>query len=312
MTRFLELAWDQMPPAASRRGAVAVGNFDGVHRGHAALVTELRSQARAVGGPAVILTFNPHPLQILRPEQFQPVLTTPADRAELLRSCGASHVLFLRTTPALLHLSAAEFFHQVLRQRLSARALVEGANFGFGQNREGTVQTLADLCRQAGIALSVVPPVLFLGQPVSSSRVRKALERGAVREAAELLNRPYSLRGTVGRGQHRGKTIGFPTANLEQIETLLPADGVYAVRVHRDGAIWPGAANIGPNPTFGEQTRKVEAHLIDFQGELLGQTLVIDFLDRLRDTRAFAGVAELKEQLYRDVEAARSLAGPAP
>jgi riboflavin kinase/FMN adenylyltransferase len=312
MTRFLKLAWDQTPPAASRRGAVAVGNFDGVHRGHAALVAELRSQARAVGGPAVALAFDPHPLQLLRPELFQPVLTTPAQRAELLRACGASHVLILETTPALLQLSAAEFFQQVLRERLAARALVEGTNFGFGRNREGTIETLTTLCRQAGIALSIVPPVVFHGQPVSSSRVRKALERGAVREAADFLNRPYSLCGTVGRGRQRGKTIGFPTANLEQIETLLPGDGVYAVRVHWGEKTWPGAANIGPNPTFGEQARKVEVHLIGFQGELLGQTLVIDFVERLRDTRAFAGVAELVQQLNRDIEEARNRISPGP
>lgn len=309
MNGLLKLAWEQTPPAAIRGGAVTVGNFDGVHRGHAALVAELREQARAVGGPAVVLTFDPHPLQLLRPEQFQPVLTTPEDRAGLLRACGADHVVFLRTTPALLRLSAAEFFHQILQERVAARALVEGSNFGFGRDREGTVETLATLCRQAGITLSVVPPVLFHSQAVSSSRVRKALERGAVREAAELLDRPYRLHGTVGKGQQRGRAIGFPTANLERIETLLPGDGVYAVRVHRGDEMWPGAANLGPNPTFGEQARKVEVHLIGFQGDLLGKRLGIDFIDRLRETRAFHGVAELSEQLHRDVEDARRLVG---
>jgi riboflavin kinase/FMN adenylyltransferase len=302
------LAWDETPPASSRSGAVAVGNFDGVHRGHAALLAEVRRQARAVHGPAVALTFDPHPLQLLRPEQFQPVLTTAADRAELLQACGADQVQVLKTTPALLQLSAAEFFHQVLQDRLAARALVEGVNFGFGRNREGTIETLATLSREAGMALMIVPPVLRDGQPVSSSRVRKALERGAVREAAELLNRPYRLRGTVAIGRQRGRTIGFPTANLERIETLLPRDGVYAVRVYRGIESWPGAANIGSNPTFGEAARKVEVHLIDFQGDLLGQILVVDFLERLRDTRPFAGVAELAEQLRRDVEKAQSVA----
>jgi riboflavin kinase/FMN adenylyltransferase len=303
------LAWDEIPPASSRGGAVAVGNFDGVHRGHAALLAELRRQARAVGGPAIALTFEPHPLQLLRPEQFQPILTTAAGRADLLRASGADHVLALKTTPALLQLSAAEFFHRVLNERLAARALVEGINFGFGRNREGTIETLTTLCRQAGISLTIVPPVLQDGQPISSSRVRKALERGAVREAAELLNRPYRLHGTVGSGRQRGRTIGFPTVNLQHIETLLPGDGVFAVRVHRGDETWPGAANIGPNPTFGESAHKVEVHLIGFRGDLLGQTLVVDFLERLRDTRPFAGVAELAEQLHRDVEHARRLVG---
>jgi riboflavin kinase/FMN adenylyltransferase len=286
---------------------VAVGNFDGVHRGHAALVAELRRQARAVGGPAVAVTFDPHPLKVLRPEQFQPVLTTVSERARLLHGCGADAVLFLKTTPALLQLGAAAFFQQVLQDRLAARAIVEGTNFGFGRNREGTIETLALLCRQAGLPLAIVPPVLRGGRPVSSSRVRKALERGAVREAADLLDRPYRLQGTVVTGRQRGRTIGFPTANLEKIETLVPGDGVYAVEVQRGDESWPGALNIGPNPTFGEHARKVEAHLIGFQGDLLGQTLAIDFLDRLRDTRPFASVAELVEQLRRDIEDCRRI-----
>lgn len=301
------LVWDEMPAASSRRGAIAIGNFDGVHRGHAALLAEARRQARAFDGPAVALTFDPHPLQLLRPEQFQPVLTTAADRVELLRACGADAVLILKTSPTLLHLSAAEFFHQVLQDRLAARALVEGVNFGFGRNREGSIETLATLCREAAITLTIVPPVLRDGQPISSSRVRKALERGAAREAADLLNRPYRLHGTVSIGRQRGRTIGFPTANLERIETLLPKDGVYAVRVYRGSESWPGAANIGPNPTFAESARKVEVHLIGFQGDLLGQTLAVDFLERLRDTRPFPSVDELAKQLRRDVENARHL-----
>ena len=300
-------SWDEEPPDKCRGGAVAIGNFDGVHCGHAALMTELRRQARALGGPAIALSFDPHPLQLLRPEQFQPVLTTVADRGLLLEACGADDVLFLRTTPALLNLSAAAFFHHVLQERLAARALVEGPNFRFGRNREGNIEALAGLCCDLGIGLTILPPVLVERRPVSSSRVRMALERGDVREAARFLDRPYRLRGTVGTGRQRGRQIGFPTANLEQIETLVPGDGVYAVRVHLGDQTWPGAANIGPNPTFGESTRKVEVHLIGFDGELLGETLLVDFLERLRDTRRFGSVAELKEQLHRDIEDARRL-----
>jgi len=296
-----------MPPAESRGGALTIGNFDGVHRGHAALLAEVRRQATVVGGPAVALTFDPHPLQLLRPEQFQPVMSTKEDRAGLLQLAGADHVVFLRTTPALLHLSAAEFFRHVIQEGLAARALVEGADFGFGRGREGTIETLRTLCPQARMSLTVVPPFSVGGQPVSSSRVRNALLRGAVREASALLDRPYRLRGIVGTGMRRGRTIGFPTANLEQIETLVPEDGVYAVRVHAGTATGPGAANIGPNPTFREQTRKVEAHLIGFEGNLVGQVLAIDFLERLRDTRPFPGVAQLIEQLHIDVEQARQI-----
>jgi riboflavin kinase/FMN adenylyltransferase len=298
--------WRKTPPEECRQGAVSVGNFDGVHRGHAALVAELRRRARAIHGPAVAVTFDPHPLQLLQPERFQPVLTTPADRAELLQACGADHVLILRTTPDFLQLSAAEFFQVVLRERLAARAVVEGPNFGFGRNREGDLNSLRELCRETGLLLTVVPPLMTAeGQPVSSSRVRRALVAGDVRAAAELLGRPYRLRGQVAVGHRRGQTLGFPTANLERVPTLIPGDGVYAVRVFASATAWPAAANVGPSPTFGEQARRVEVHLIGFQGDLYGQELAVEFLDRLRDTRPFAGPAELVEQLRRDVEQAR-------
>jgi riboflavin kinase/FMN adenylyltransferase len=308
----LTIDWHEMPPAAVRGGAVAIGNFDGVHRGHAALVGELRERARAVPGPAVALTFDPHPQELLRPGQAPPPLTTPDDRSRLLHEAGADHVLILRATTALLALSAAEFFDQVIRERLDARALVEGVNFGFGHNREGNVETLARLCRPAGLSLTVVPPLVLDGLAVSSSRVRAALLRGDVGEAALLLGRPYRLHGTVGTGRRRGQTLGFPTANLDRPPTLVPGDGVYAVRVLVAGAVWPGAANVGPNPTFGENARKVEAHLIGFSGDLYGQPVAVDFVHRLRDTRPFGGPAELVEQLRRDVEQARQVLGAAP
>jgi riboflavin kinase/FMN adenylyltransferase len=304
------LSWERTPPDPFQGGAVAVGNFDGVHRGHGALLAELRSVARSVNGPAVAVTFDPHPLKLLRPEQFMPVLTTVPDRAAALEGLGADDVLILQTTPSLLLLSAEEFFHQVLQSRLRARAVVEGANFAFGRNREGNIDTLSRLCGAVNIPLAVVRPFLLQGVPVSSSRVRDALVRGAVREAEELLGRPYRLRGTVGTGQRRGQGLGFPTANLEHIQTLVPGDGVYAVRAERLGTTWPGAANIGPNPTFGEQARKVEVHLIGFHGDLYGQGLAVDFVERLRDTRPFRGREELIAQLHRDVERAARAVGP--
>jgi riboflavin kinase/FMN adenylyltransferase len=303
-----QLPWNEMPADLYRGGAVAIGNFDGVHRGHAALVEALRAQAHAVGGPALALTFDPHPLQLLRPEQFQPVLTTVTDRAALLQAAGADHVLILDTTLELLRLNPEAFFHQVVRDQLNARVLAEGTDFRFGRNRAGNVETLAALCREAGLGLAVVPPVYWDGQVVSSSRVRAALLRGDPRAAERLLGRPYRLCGVVAAGQRRGQKLGFPTANLERVPTLLPAEGVYAVRVLRNGAVWPGAANLGPNPTFHEQARKLEVHLIEFHGDLYGQELAVDFLERLRDTRPFAGVPELVEQLRRDVEQARRVA----
>jgi riboflavin kinase/FMN adenylyltransferase len=299
------LEWQDSFPDVCRRGAVAIGNFDGVHRGHAALIAELGQQANEVGGPAVAVTFDPHPLELLRPGQAQPPLTTLADRIRLLHALGADHVVVLRTTPSMLGLTAADFFDRVVRERLAARAVVEGANFGFGRGREGNVETLARLCRDAQIAFRVVQPVGVGDTEISSSRIRSALLRGDVAEAAGLIGRPHRLAGTVIVGARRGKTIGFPTANLGRLETLAPGDGVYAVRALVGDAAYPGAANVGPNPTFGETTRKVEVHLIGFSGDLYDRTIAVDFVQRLRDTRPFGSPAELIEQLRRDVEQAR-------
>ncbi len=303
------LDWNAMPPGDCRGGAVSIGNFDGVHRGHAALLAELRRQASAISGPAVALTFDPHPIELLRPELAPPRLTTTEDRSQLLLMLGADCVLVLRATHELLALHAKEFFAEMVQKRLQARALVEGTNFGFGRGREGDVGTLAELCETAGIGLTVVPPVLLEGNEVSSSRVRAALTTGNVGEAASLLGRPYRLSGLVGTGQRRGQKLGFPTANLEDVRTLIPGDGVYAVRVWHEGKKWPGAANVGPNPTFGENARKVEIHLIGFQGDLYGKPLAIDFLERLRDTLPFKNITELVEQLRHDIDQARRIAG---
>jgi riboflavin kinase/FMN adenylyltransferase len=300
--------WREMPANDCRDGAVAIGNFDGVHLGHAALIGALRKQADSVRGPAVALTFDPHPADVLRPGQSPPPVTLTAERARLLHELNVDHVIVIRTTPDLLALRADEFFEQVIRRRLAARALVEGTNFGFGRGREGNIDTLARLCRESGIMLTIVPPVHVLDGEVSSSRVRATLLRGDVGEAGRLLGRPYRLTGVVGMGQRRGRTIGFPTANLEAIPTVIPGDGVYAVRAVVDGASWPGAANVGSNPTFGESAKKVEVHLIGFDGDLYRRQLAVDFLERLRDTRAFRGPAELTAQLRKDVEEAREIA----
>ena len=303
----LSLDWRQELPPAWQKGAVAIGNFDGVHRGHRALVAETVRQAQKLRGPAIVLSFDPPPIYLLKPGFSQPPLTPLEDRISLLASSGADLVLFLRTTTDLLQLSARDFFARVVREQMLARAMVEGENFGFGRNREGDTRLLGALCRDADMTLTIVPPVLLGDRPISSSRVRQALIDGDVGDAADQLGRPYRLRGVVGTGQKRGRTIGFPTANLSQTRSRIPADGVYAVGVSVLGGRWMGAANVGPNPTFGENARKVEIHLLDFAGELVGQPMAIDFLERGRDTRSFPSVAELVAQLHRDVDWVRGL-----
>jgi riboflavin kinase/FMN adenylyltransferase len=185
--------------------------------------------------------------------------------------------------------------------------LVEGPNFNFGRGRAGTIATLREFCEQAEMTLEVVEPVVLDGETVSSSRVRKLLGEGRIDEACRMLTEPYRLRGMVRHGAGRGVKIGFPTANLDAIDTLLPGLGVYAGRALVDGATWPAAINVGPNPTFGEQAMKVEVHLIGYHGSLYGRPLEVDFVRRLRDIQRFDSVAALREQLQRDVAAASGL-----
>jgi riboflavin kinase/FMN adenylyltransferase len=299
--------WNQPFPEDCRGGALTIGNFDGVHRGHQALLAELARQARVVHGPAVAMTFDPPPVHILRPTSITAPLTTLSDRTQLMRAAGADHVVVLATTSELLGLSARQFFDGAIRSGLAARAVVPGFNFAFGHNREGTAAVLAEMCQGADIACVPVPPLLDDGKAVSSSRIRGELLAGNVVVAAQLLGRHYRLTGKVAVGQRRGQVLGFPTANLEGVPTVVPGNGVYAVRAFHTDRTWVGAANIGPNPTFGEQDRKIEVHLIDFSGDLYGEVLVVEFLERLRQTTQFASVEDLKMQLSADIAAARQI-----
>jgi riboflavin kinase/FMN adenylyltransferase len=294
-------------PDACCNGVLTIGNFDGVHVGHQALLTVAAAQARTRGVNAVAVTFEPHPIQLLRPSLVEPFLTTLEDRAALLQHYGADHVLILQTTMPLLQLSAREFFEQIIVRQFHASALVEGFNFAFGRNREGTIEILQDLSVEQKVGLKLVPPLEVRGRIASSSRVRKELLAGCVDIACELLGRPYRISGIVGTGQKRGATLGFPTANLHDIATLIPGNGVYAVHANLDGQSWPAAANVGPNPTFGENARKVEVHLIGFAGSIYDKKLTVDFVKKTRDTKPFANAGELVAQIHADVERARKI-----
>jgi len=298
------------PPHAGDFAAcvAAVGNFDGVHVGHAAIAGRLRAAAARHGVPAVVLTFDPHPATVLRPAEAPLPLTTPARRAELLMGLGIDAVHVQPADAALMAIEPEAFFIRVLRGRMAARCLVEGRDFRFGARRRGDVTLLARLCETAGMELEVVPPVFVGGEPVSSSRIRALVAGGRVAEARTLLTAPFRLSGTVVVGARRGATLGFPTANLSGITTILPALGVYAALATVDGVAHPAAVHVGPNATFGETAVSVEAHLVGFTGDLYGRTLDVDFLDHVRDTRRFASAAELKARLADDVATAVRIA----
>ncbi len=297
-------------PARVRGAYLAVGNFDGVHRGHARLIGRLRALADEAGAPAVAMTFDPHPVAVLHPEMAPVPLAWTERNVELLEQAGATEVGVFRTGPWLLGLTAREFFDRVVVGQFAARGMVEGPNFGFGRDRGGDSRLLAEWCAGAGLAFEVAAPTEVDGRIVSSSRIRSALAEGRIDEANELLGRPHRLRGIVTHGAARGAGLGFPTANLDEVDTLIPSDGVYAAHAFVDGRgePWSAAVHIGPNVTFGEQIRKVEAHLVGFSGDLYGRRVELDFLGLLRPSRRFDGIDDLLAQIRADVERAQAVA----
>jgi len=309
-------------PSTARGGAVAIGNFDGVHLGHLRIVRRLLERARAVGGPAIVFTFDPHPALLLRPDECPPPLTWTERKAELLAAHGVDEIVAYPTDEVLLQLSAREFFDKIVRETLDAKAMVEGPNFYFGHNREGDVELLGKLTAAAGMTLDVVEPLSVgeraIGEPlVSSSLIRQLIAEGQVARAAELLSAPYRIRGMVTHGAGRGAKLGFPTANLEAVDTLLPLAGVYAGRAWvgnnavgaKSSEAEPRAAaiHLGPNPTFGEGHLKVEVHLIDHDETLYGKALEVEFLERLRGVEKFEDQGALVQQLQRDIGRAREI-----
>ena len=294
-------------PGEVRLGAITIGNFDGVHHGHARILRELRRQADRLNGPAVVFTFSPHPVQILRPQQTPPPLTWPERKSALLAELGVDAMIAYPTDRELLELSPEKFFQVIVHDQLAAKALVEGPNFCFGKGRSGDIDTLQHLCRDAQIDLHVVDPLLTNDSVVSSSRLRQLIQAGDVRHAQQLMTHPYRIQGTVVSGERRGATLGFPTANLAEISTLCPAPGVYAGRAFVNQTTWNTAIHIGTNPTFNEDELKIECHLLDFSESLYGESLEVEFLERLRDVFPFNSVAQLQDQLKQDVEQTRQV-----
>ncbi len=295
-------------PTAYRRGFVSIGNFDGVHRGHRSMIAALVDKARAGGVPAVVFTFDPHPITLLRPGSAPPPLSTVHRKAQLLEELGVDCLIVYPTDQELLDLSPREFFDRIILEKIEASGLVEGPNFFFGRDRAGDIHKLHEYCDESGLDLKIVQPVSMSGRMVSSTAIRGLIATGDVARAAELLGHRYRIRGQVTRGAMRGKELGFPTANLESVPTVLPQDGVYAAIGILEDASFPAAINVGPNPTFGEHERKLEAHLIGYSGDLYGKTLDVEFVEHLRATASFEGIDQLKEQLSRDIERARTLA----
>lgn len=294
-------------PAEALNGCIAIGNFDGVHRGHAAMLQQLCLLAGKRAAPAVAVTFDPHPIAVLRPEFTPPVLTTVHERIRLLKNAGADHVVVLPVNDTLLSMTPEEFFIDVVLGRFAARGIVEGPNFHFGRDRLGEVQLLQELCRRYHLECRICSPVSFREEMISSSRVRELLCSRALAQAVELLGHPHRISGVVRQGAGRGRGIGFPTANLTEIPVLLPAHGVYAGATEIQGKSYAVAVSIGPNPTFGEHREKLECHIVDFHGDLYGSELSVDLVSEIRPLQSFGSVVQLKEQIRRDIAECVSL-----
>jgi riboflavin kinase/FMN adenylyltransferase len=291
---------------ALKTPVATIGNFDGVHRGHQAIVAQVVQRARLASSTPLAITFDPHPLKLLAPDRAPAMITTRDQKMALLEAGGIEAVLVLRFDAALAATSAEDFVGTILDTGLGVREAYVGANFNFGRGREGSALTLVSLCAARGIRAGIVGEVRFLDSPVSSSRIRRALKAGEVELARELLGRPFAVTGTVRRGAGRGASLGFPTANLAVDNELMVQDGVYVTRTLRRGATFRSVTNVGSRPTFADQEFAVETHLLDATEDLYGEAIEVAFLARLRQELRFASPQALVEQVRKDVERARA------
>jgi riboflavin kinase/FMN adenylyltransferase len=286
---------------------VSVGNFDGVHRAHRHVLAEIVQRAKAEGAKSVAITFEPHPIRILRPDNTLKLLTPTPEKLRLLASTGVDAVLLLPFTRDLSLMTPHQFAHEILKKRLHAREVHEGYNFHFGHKASGNIHTLRELGREMGFEVHDYPEMRLRGEPVSSSHIRKLLAEGRVSRARHLLARPFNLLSTAGRGRGYGAKYTVPTINLAHYEELVPRDGVYITRTRIDKECFDSVTNVGNRPTFGADSFAIETHLLNFHPlSLSAETEVeLHFLDRLRDEIKFPSVEALKEQIGRDVRKAQ-------
>jgi riboflavin kinase/FMN adenylyltransferase len=302
---------------AEARSAIAdpvatVGNFDGVHRGHRAILDQVIRRSRDLGGASLVITFDPHPLKVLAPERAPKMILTPGQKLRRIEAAGIGSVLIFPFDLRFASITAEAFVNDYLARGLGLREVYVGANFNFGRGRAGNADLLVRLCSGLGMTAAKVEEIRVLGSPISSSRIRRAVQAGEVELAGELLGRPFAIEGTVGHGAGRGAALGFPTANMRVRNELLPQDGVYVTRAIFEGRSHQGVTNIGSRPTFENQDFAVETHLLDAAPDLYGRDLEIEFLARLRQELRFESTQALVEQVRRDVERAREFFAKMP
>ena len=301
---------DDARPARWTNPVLALGNFDGLHRGHVKILDRVKRRAAERTATSVVMTFDPHPPRVVRPDKAPPLLMTKAQRLEALEQTGVQGTAVVRFTPELSQWDPETFVRRVLVDWLRVAEVWVGANFLFGHERTGNFTTLRSLGARFGFRAEKIDPVRYKEFVVSSTRIRRLVSEGRVDEAGALLGRQYSIDGVVVEGSRRGHDLGFPTANLLTENELIPPNGVYASTVTLDGVIYPSITNVGLRPTFGDvSVPVVETHLLGFERSLYGTRLRLGFVQRIRDERAFDGPDALRAQIQTDIERARTLFG---
>jgi len=291
-----------------RNPVLTIGNFDGVHKGHLALFDMVKERAGSIGGQSALITFEPHPVKILAPGKGPPLITPTRQKLKLIGDAGIDVIFCLPFTQEFAAISARDFVKELLVHRIGVKEIVVGYDYAFGHAREGNIELLREMGDSLGFIVHVAEPVRIDDTILSSTTVRQLIQEGNLSEAKKLLGRDYQICGVVVKGRNRGgRLLGFPTANLELIDELTPKVGVYAVRVLIGQKNYRGLTNIGYNPTFGKGPFSVESYILDFSEDLLGRTIKVDFLERLRDEKTFERIEDLAEQIARDVRRARDL-----
>ncbi len=284
---------------------LTLGNFDGVHRGHQALLARVCQRATLLGGTSIVVTFDPHPLKILAPEKCPPLITTTQQKIRLLERYGIALTCCFSFTREFANQEAEEFVEEILYKRIRVKEVYVGYDFAFGKGRKGTPELLKTMGTRLDFHVEVVNPVQAEGEIVSSTRIRHLIRRGAMQEASQFLGRPYALEGKVVPGFQQGRELGFPTANVIPFNDLIPANGVYVTETYYQNRCYASITNIGTNPTFQRDQRRIETHLFDFHGQLYDQEIEMAFLAKIRDEQAFPSVTALVEQIKQDIAYAK-------
>jgi riboflavin kinase / FMN adenylyltransferase len=280
---------------------ITLGNFDGIHLGHQALIRMVMERAREIQGQSMVVTFRPHPLKVLAPDKCPPLISIYEEKIELFKKLGIDVLVKIPFSLHFAEMSPREFVQKILCDLLGTKEIFVGSNYRFGKGREGTTQTLRIMGEEFGFRVNEVKQIFLKSEVISSTKIRQLLTAGEVEHAAELLGRPYAITGIVIKGDSRGKTLGFPTANIASKHMIIPANGVYAVKLFVRDNYYDGIVNVGTRPTFGKDELAIEAHVFDFDEDLYGEEITVYFIGNIREEKKFANADELIRQIKADV-----------